>query len=67
MKNKMILEVAAKSTGAGKKNRSPSVYPKLKKALLVWLNAMISKRILVSGDILKQKVEVFALQMNMNF
>ncbi|KAH6946545.1 hypothetical protein HPB50_013897 [Hyalomma asiaticum] len=65
MKNKRkTLEVAAKSTGAGKKNVSQGVYQKLEETLLVWLNAMISKKIPVSGDIMKQKVEVFALRMN---
>ncbi|XP_037521813.1 tigger transposable element-derived protein 4 [Rhipicephalus sanguineus] len=65
IKNKAkILEVAAKSTGAGKKNASHGVYPQLEEALLVWLSAMIAKKIPVSGDILKQKAEVFALQMN---
>ncbi|KAH7955555.1 hypothetical protein HPB52_001282 [Rhipicephalus sanguineus] len=65
IKNKAkILEVAAKSTGAGKKNASQDVYPQLEEALLVWLSAMIAKKIPVSGDILKQKAEVFALQMN---
>ncbi|KAH7956072.1 hypothetical protein HPB52_005989 [Rhipicephalus sanguineus] len=65
IKNKAkISEVAAKSTGAGKKNASQGVYPQLEEALLVWLSAMIAKKILVSGDILKQKAEVFALQMN---
>ncbi|KAH7975346.1 hypothetical protein HPB52_000607 [Rhipicephalus sanguineus] len=38
IKNKAkILEVAAKSTGAGKKNASQGVYPQLEEALLVWL------------------------------
>ncbi|KAH6932426.1 hypothetical protein HPB50_005765 [Hyalomma asiaticum] len=55
--NVKILEVAAKSTGAGKKNASHSVYPQLEEALLVWLSAMIAKKIPVSGDILKQKAE----------
>ncbi|KAH7962485.1 hypothetical protein HPB52_016423 [Rhipicephalus sanguineus] len=63
-KKAKILEVAAKSTGAGKKNASHGVYPQLEEALLVWLSAMIAKKIPVSGDILKQKAEVFALQMN---
>ncbi|KAH6935930.1 hypothetical protein HPB50_011480 [Hyalomma asiaticum] len=59
IKNKAkILEVAAKSTGAGKKNASHGVYPQLEKALLVWLSAMIAKKIPVSGDILKQKAEI---------
>ncbi|KAH6938619.1 hypothetical protein HPB50_011199 [Hyalomma asiaticum] len=58
IKNKAkILEVAAKSTGAGKKNASHGVYPQLEEALLVWLSAMIAKKIPVSGDILKQKAE----------
>ncbi|KAH8032493.1 hypothetical protein HPB51_025946 [Rhipicephalus microplus] len=66
-KNKAkILEVAAKSLGAGKKNARQGVYPKLEEALVVWLSAMIAKEIPVSGDILKQKAEeVFALQMSM--
>ncbi|KAH7961126.1 hypothetical protein HPB52_002997 [Rhipicephalus sanguineus] len=65
IKNKAkILEVAAKSTGAGKKNASQGIYLQLEEALLVWLSAMIAKKIPVSGDILKQKAEVFALQMN---
>ncbi|KAH8019746.1 hypothetical protein HPB51_021569 [Rhipicephalus microplus] len=63
IKNKVkILEVAAKSTGAGKKKANQGVYPKLEEAL-VWLRTMIAKKIPVSGDILKQKAEVFALQM----
>ncbi|KAH7936113.1 hypothetical protein HPB52_018429 [Rhipicephalus sanguineus] len=38
IKNKVkILEVAAKSSGAGKKNVSHGVYPQLEEALLVWL------------------------------
>ncbi|KAH8041297.1 hypothetical protein HPB51_014578 [Rhipicephalus microplus] len=66
MKNKAkILKMAAKSTGAAKKNSSQGVYPKLEEALLVWFNAMITKKIPVSGDILKQKAEVFALRINM--
>ncbi|KAH6921202.1 hypothetical protein HPB50_027809 [Hyalomma asiaticum] len=60
-----FLEVAAKSTKSGK-NASWDVYPKLEEALLVWLNAMISKKIPMSGDILKEKVEVFVLQMNVS-
>ncbi|KAH9363931.1 hypothetical protein HPB48_015050 [Haemaphysalis longicornis] len=64
-KRTKILEVAAKSTGAGKKNASQGVYPKLEEALLVWLNAMTVKKIPVSGDIMKQKAEVFVLRMNM--
>ncbi|KAH7932310.1 hypothetical protein HPB51_029363 [Rhipicephalus microplus] len=64
MKNEeKVLELPAESTGAAKKNASQGVYLKLEKALLVWLNAMITK-ILGSGDILKQKAEVFALRMN---
>ncbi|KAH7943397.1 hypothetical protein HPB52_007800 [Rhipicephalus sanguineus] len=67
IKNKpKVLEVAAKSTGAGKKNASQGVYPQLEEALLVWPSAMIAKKIPVSGDILKQKAEVFTLQMNRN-
>ncbi|KAH8042591.1 hypothetical protein HPB51_024812 [Rhipicephalus microplus] len=62
-KNKAkILEVAAKSTGAGKKNASQGVYPKLEEVLVVWLSAMIARKIPVSGNILKEKVEVFAFQ-----
>ncbi|KAH6927817.1 hypothetical protein HPB50_008953 [Hyalomma asiaticum] len=57
-------QVAAKSSGAGKKNASQGVYVKLEQALLVGLDAMISKKIPVLGDILKQKAEVLALQMN---
>lgn len=30
----------------------------------MWLNAMIAKKIPVSGGILKQRAEVFALRMN---
>lgn len=41
MKRKMkILEVATRSSGAGK-NTSQGFYRKLKEVLLVWLNAMI--------------------------
>ncbi|KAH8023151.1 hypothetical protein HPB51_011265 [Rhipicephalus microplus] len=62
IKNKAkLLEVASKSTGAGKKNASQGVYPKLEEALVIWLSAMIAKKIFVSGNILKQKAEVFAL------
>ncbi|XP_037285225.1 tigger transposable element-derived protein 4 [Rhipicephalus microplus] len=64
IKNKVkILKVAAKSTGDAKKNASQGVYPKLEESLVVWLSAMITKKILVSGDILKQKAEVSPLQM----
>ncbi|KAH6938113.1 hypothetical protein HPB50_007032 [Hyalomma asiaticum] len=63
--NTKVLEVATKSSGAGK-NTSRGFYPKLEEALLMWLNAIISKKMPVSVDILKQKVEVFVLWLNVN-
>nr|XP_037280132.1 tigger transposable element-derived protein 4-like [Rhipicephalus microplus] len=52
-------------TGQERRNASQGVYPKLEEALVVWLSAMIANKITVSGDILKQKPEVFVLQIGM--
>ncbi|KAH8020424.1 hypothetical protein HPB51_001722 [Rhipicephalus microplus] len=46
-----------------KEECEPGCYRKLEEALVVWLNAMIAKKNSVSGDILKHKAEIFALQM----
>ncbi|KAH6936249.1 hypothetical protein HPB50_015042 [Hyalomma asiaticum] len=66
-KNKTeILKLVAKSTKAGKKSAGQGVYVELREALLLWLNAMMSKNIPVSGSILKQMADVFVLHMNMH-
>lgn len=58
-----ILSAFENSHNKSQKNDSKGVHPALEEALQLWLKGVLAKNLPVSGDLLKEKAESFALKM----
>ncbi|KAH7971683.1 hypothetical protein HPB52_002201 [Rhipicephalus sanguineus] len=59
-----ILTAFENSSNKFQKNDSKGVHSALEEALKLWLKGVLSKNLPVSGDLLKEKAEAFALKMS---
>lgn len=67
VKNKeKILSAVDQSHCKGKKNDRKGQHPILEEALQLWLRGVVTKNLPVSGNLLKQKAEMFAFKMDIH-
>ncbi|KAH6944273.1 hypothetical protein HPB50_002532 [Hyalomma asiaticum] len=67
VRNGTKILAAFENSHKSQKNDSKGIHPALDEALQLWLKGVLAKYLPVSGDMLKEKAQLFALKMGIEY